>query len=236
MIIDFQLAFVGIKDCKPVLGLDNLVDHDERETSDMFRRCLHCDTPGCCGNDIIYPDYDIDAKEEQEFRSKNMHLISTLAKAEELSDEQKVLLPCQVFGFVLRSRKWATFNIELIDNVKYTDGWSDLVIPNYIRDTVLAMVQNHERAPNRPDALDGTLSAVDLVQGKGKGLIILLHGEPGVGKTSTAECVADHTKRPLFPITCGDIGDSAESVEDNLERNFQLAHKWGCVLLLDEAE
>ncbi|KAJ5999284.1 hypothetical protein N7451_007094 [Penicillium sp. IBT 35674x] len=73
-------------------------------------------------------------------------------------------------------------------------------------------------------------------QGKGKGLIILLHGEPGVGKTSTAECVADHTKRPLFPVTCGDIGDNAEFVEKNLERNFQLAHKWGCVLLLDEAD
>lgn len=61
----------------------------------------------------------------------------------------------------------------------------------------------------------------------GKGLIILLHGAPGVGKTSTAgeskalyysksrtnsadsvissclECVADVTLRPLYPITCG---------------------------------
>jgi len=64
----------------------------------------------------------------------------------------------------------------------------------------------------------------------------LLHGEPGVGKTSTAETIADFTKRPLYPITCGDIGSQAEKVEENLERTFQLAHKWGCVLLLDEAE
>ena len=77
---------------------------------------------------------------------------------------------------------------------------------------------------------------MDLVRGKGKGLIILLHGAPGVGKTSTAECVADHTKRPLFPITCGDIGETAEKVEASLESSFQLAHRWGCVLLLDEAE
>lgn len=74
------------------------------------------------------------------------------------------------------------------------------------------------------------------MRGKGKGLIILLHGAPGVGKTSTAECVADHTRRPLFPITCGDIGDNAKDVERNLEWCFQLAHKWGCVLLLDEAD
>lgn len=57
-----------------------------------------------------------------------------------------------------------------------------------------------------------------------------------MGKTSTAECIADHTKRPLFAITCGDIGDNATQVEENLENNFQLAHKWGCVLLIDEAE
>lgn len=70
----------------------------------------------------------------------------------------------------------------------------------------------------------------------GKGVIILLHGEPGVGKTSTAECIADYTSRPLYPITCGDIGETADDVESNLEKTFQLAHKWGCVLLLDEAE
>lgn len=57
-----------------------------------------------------------------------------------------------------------------------------------------------------------------------------------MGKTSTAECIADYTQRPLFPITCGDIGDTAAAVEVNLGKNFQLAHKWGCVLLLDEAD
>lgn len=59
---------------------------------------------------------------------------------------------------------------------------------------------------------------------------------PGVGKTSTAECVAEYTQRPLYAITCGDIGETASAVEDSLDRCFQLAHKWGCVLLLDEAD
>lgn len=59
---------------------------------------------------------------------------------------------------------------------------------------------------------------------------------PGVGKTSTAECVADRTKRPLFPITCGDIGEAAIEVERNLQHNFRLAHRWGCVLLLVESD
>ena len=58
----------------------------------------------------------------------------------------------------------------------------------------------------------------------------------GVGKTSTAECVAESNGKPLFPITCGDLGVTAESVEEALEEKFHLAQIWDCVLLLDEAD
>ena len=34
----------------------------------------------------------------------------------------------------------------------------------------------------------------------------------------------------------GDIGYLPEAVETNMEKHFKLAHKWGCVLLLDEAD
>ena len=46
----------------------------------------------------------------------------------------------------------------------------------------------------------------------------------------------EYTRRPLFQVTCGDIGESAAGVERKLEDHFQLAHRWGCVLLLDEAD
>jgi AAA+ superfamily predicted ATPase len=57
-----------------------------------------------------------------------------------------------------------------------------------------------------------------------------------VGKTSTAECVAQLLGKPLFPITCGDLGTSAEQVESQLYEIFGKAEKWDCVLLLDEAD
>lgn len=41
------------------------------------------------------------------------------------------------------------------------------------------------------------LLANDVVAGKGSGLIFLLHGPPGVGKTLTAEAVAEYLKKPL---------------------------------------
>lgn len=34
----------------------------------------------------------------------------------------------------------------------------------------------------------------------------------------------------------GDIGYSSEDVEKKLEDQFHLAQRWGCVLLLDEAD
>ena len=112
-------------------------------------------------------------------------------------------------------------------------GFDDLVIPGEYKRIVKALVKSHALG-SHPKSRDN--QQIDLIRGKGKGLIILLHGVPGVGKTSTAESVASFTGRPLFPITCGDIGQTASEVEQNLEATFLLARKWGCVLLLDEAD
>lgn len=110
-------------------------------------------------------------------------------------------------------------------------GFNDLVIPEEYKKTIKALVKSHAI-----DSKDPNSHQVDLIRSKGKGLVILLHGVPGVGKTSTAESVAAFTGRPLFPITCGDIGQTAYDVERQLEGIFLLAQKWGCILLLDEAD
>ncbi|KAF2677083.1 hypothetical protein K458DRAFT_466844 [Lentithecium fluviatile CBS 122367] len=77
---------------------------------------------------------------------------------------------------------------------------------------------------------------VDIVRGKGKGFILSLHRAPGVGKTTTTEGVAEVFKKPLFQITCGDLGSTASEVEKALDTNFTLASRRGCILLFDEAD
>ena len=221
---------------KPKTGIGALVTDDNREHIEDAANLGRCGTEGCCGNDCIYPDYGVDRRKENDWMNNNQNTLDPVGDAKYLKSGMEVLLPWKVYGFVLRSRRWAAFDIDLVNDVTYTDGWNRLVIPETHKDTVLALVKDRALRPGDEGNQNNVSSSVDLVRGKGKGLIILLHGEPGVGKTSTAECVADHSKRPLFPITCGDIGENAEKVEENLERNFQLAHKWGCVLLLDEAE
>lgn len=66
------------------------------------------------------------------------------------------------------------------------DGFSDLVLPEDHKEIVRALVKTHTRGP-RSTAQDKTETMlpnreIDLVKGKGKGLIILLHGVPGVGE------------------------------------------------------
>ncbi|KAF9638430.1 hypothetical protein BFW01_g9327 [Lasiodiplodia theobromae] len=158
------------------------------------------------------------------------------------------LTPREVLGYFFRTREWHLFNMDNLrkvdtGNLKKVSPFDELVIKEDHKRLVLALVESHQsgsikmkkKKNNSLEAPD-VASSMDLVKGKGKGLVILLHGVPGVGKTSTAETVAEYTGRPLYPITCGDIGQVASDVEKNLERHFKLAHKWGCVLLLDEAD
>jgi len=170
-------------------------------------------------------------RESAQFMNENKHFLDLVDRAEDLTNEDILLLSPKVYGFVLRTLRWATFDVDLITEIYYHDSLRDLVLPDGHKDILLALVNNHGRSywPSKT-------KHQDVVRGKGKGLVILLHGQPGVGKTSTAECVADHTRRPLFSITCGDIGVNAHEVQNNLEDYFQLAQKWGCILLLDEAE
>ncbi|KAI0186130.1 hypothetical protein EV127DRAFT_187542 [Xylaria flabelliformis] len=83
---------------------------------------------------------------------------------------------------------------------------------------------------------NGTSWSADFIQGKGEGLTFLLHGKPGVGKTYTAECIANLTERPLLSLTCSDIGVDPSSIEENLLKWFNLAERWGVILLIDEAD
>ena len=59
----------------------------------------------------------------------------------------------------------------------------DLSPPGH-KETVRALVQNHAK-PVMPDvgATSNLGATMDLIRGKGKGLIILLHGEPGMINT-----------------------------------------------------
>jgi SpoVK/Ycf46/Vps4 family AAA+-type ATPase len=72
----------------------------------------------------------------------------------------------------------------------------------------------------------------NIIPEKGKGLVILLYGPPGAGKTSTAETIAIVARKPLFSISVADVGTKPQRVEANLARIFALTTSWQAILLM----
>ena len=105
-------------------------------------------------------------------------------------------------------------------------AFKSLVIDESMKELIQALVSSHLSAEK------GT----DLIPNKGNGLVILLHGSPGTGKTFTVESVAEVAKKPIYPITCGNIGTNPDLAEKYLDSVLHLGKIWNCIILLDEAE
>ncbi|KAL9121891.1 MAG: hypothetical protein Q9187_001547 [Circinaria calcarea] len=246
VIIDFTLGLQQNRDWRKALSIRKPIEGDNRETKEEsawvdtkfnHHRDGPCTIPGCCDNDYIHKDHDLDLGHARDLISEQEDIMLSFKDPNILTDEDLMLFPITVIGFVLRDRNWAMLDINKVIEVQPLDAGLDaLCLPKGHKDSLLALVRNHSRGTASSEHQPDEQTQFDLIPGKGKGLIVLLHGDPGVGKTSTAESIAAHTHRPLFPITCGDIGETADEVESRLKSTFQLAHKWGCVLLLDEAD
>ena len=61
-------------------------------------------------------------------------------------------------------------------------------------------------------------------------------GSPGVGKTLTAEAIAEKMKVPLVILSAGDLGLEPRHVELKLQNTLDICTRWNAILLLDEAD
>ncbi|KAI0014216.1 P-loop containing nucleoside triphosphate hydrolase protein [Xylariaceae sp. FL0662B] len=150
------------------------------------------------------------------------------ASSPELTDDLLYLCSTYVRGYCFKDKKWVMFHIAHVRDMQWNDSAFDsLVLTGEYKRLITAFVESHMK---NKDMFD------DVIEGKGQGLIMLLEGPPGVGKTLTAEAVSDKLRRPLYALGAGELGNSAESVEDQLEIILEVAAKWDAVLLLDECD
>lgn len=156
---------------------------------------------------------------------------------QEPSETSLLPMPPDIHGFYLNEKKWIKLFIDDVHPVSWnTMAFERLVLPSRIKDLIraLVMVRTSHRAVKEGLGIAG--KRTDITSGKGNGLIMLMHGGPGTGKTLTAESVAEIAKMPLYRVTCGDIGTNMEAVEKYLNTVLHLGKTWNCVLLLDEAD
>jgi len=151
-----------------------------------------------------------------------------LVETENVTDKHYILCYFKVPGFSLADKKWCWFMLDYIQAVDFDETAFDaLILPDKQKRLIRALATKHTL---REDSFD------DVIKEKGKGCIFLLHGPPGVGKTATAESVADTTKQPLFVLTPSDLGSDLALIEDKLKTVFKLTARWNAILLIDEAD
>ncbi|KAF1956039.1 P-loop containing nucleoside triphosphate hydrolase protein [Byssothecium circinans] len=159
-------------------------------------------------------------------------------RTEPMTPEQHMLCPPRVLGYALKQKKWAQLLVSKLqppDKADASTFQEKLQLDDELKELVQKSVQAHERGKER-DWKGRPLALQDFAPDKGKGLIIMLYGYPGVGKTLTAESVALMAGKPLLSVGVSDIGIEGDKVEANLQKIFYLAGKWEAVLLFDEAD
>jgi SpoVK/Ycf46/Vps4 family AAA+-type ATPase len=104
--------------------------------------------------------------------------------------------PPYFIGFSLSRKEWCHFLVDSINEVQWNENvWKSLILEEQEKFVLRALVSSHMYHENPRDQ----------PQQKGKGLVILLHGAPGSGKTLTAETVAEGTCKALVSTTLAEL-------------------------------
>lgn len=172
-----------------------------------------------------------DDEEDEEDGGETLDLVpDNSLDLDPLTEKQLLLTNATVRGFSFTEKRWFEFFVDRLQPAGWNPNCFDqLVLPQPQKDLVQALVANHihQHTNNTFD---------DIVKGKGKGLILVLHGPPGVGKTLTAETVAEFCKRPLYMVSSGDLGTHSGALDERLSTILDMASTWRAVLLIDEAD
>jgi hypothetical protein len=142
-----------------------------------------------------------------------------------VSEDQLWRCSPYILGFSFATKQWGRFSVSRIQDIQFRDAAFDqLVLAPEKKELIRSLV------------VDSSSGFQDIISGKGGGCIFLLHGEPGVGKTLTAEAVSELLHRPLYSVSVGELGVDIESLEKNLRRILDVAQIWNAVILIDEAD
>ncbi|KAF4441639.1 P-loop containing nucleoside triphosphate hydrolase [Fusarium acutatum] len=149
--------------------------------------------------------------------------------SDRLTDEEVMLTVSTVNCFSIERKVWCCAEIDHLTDIEWnTQAINNLVIDEAEKRLLVGFVGATK---------NGKLQHFDdFVHGKGKGVVMLLCGPPGTGKTFTAESVSENLKRPLYRIDSSDLGMDTSKLEGNLKTALDRCARWDAILLLDEAD
>jgi SpoVK/Ycf46/Vps4 family AAA+-type ATPase len=129
-------------------------------------------------------------------------------------------------AFSLKAKTWGEVRVDSLRPIQFRDdAFEKLVFPEKLKEIIKGL--SEQQSQN---------TFTDILGDKGGGVVFLLHGVPGVGKSLTAEAVAEFLHKPLYMVDVGELGISPDILEKNLQNILALTQKWDAALLIDEAD
>jgi hypothetical protein len=142
-----------------------------------------------------------------------------------VNDERLHLCLPWLYGFSFAVKQWGEFHVDDISGIEFRkDAFDKLVLEDETKTLIRALIEHSSGG------------FADIIESKGGGTIFLLHGDPGVGKTLTAEAIAELLERPLYSVSVGELGTDPAALEKSLREILDVATIWNSVILLDEAD
>lgn len=96
----------------------------------------------------------------------------------DLTVDQLMICTHELRGYAFESKRWLVFDVNHVAHLEFNSkSFQSLMIEKEKKTMIRSLVTQHG---SEGDDFD------DFIEGKGRGLIFLLYGPPGVGKTFTA--------------------------------------------------
>lgn len=107
-----------------------------------------------------------------------------------------LLCPPYTLGYSVARKEWCRVLVDGLGEPEWKeDIWESLILPRNDKLVLQALMTSHGYPENSRDQPEQ----------KGQGLVILLHGSPGSGKTMTAETAAEGSRRVLISTSMSDL-------------------------------
>lgn len=142
--------------------------------------------------------------------------------------KEKIIASPTVFGFALQKNLWCVFFTTCVEDIRWDRGYMDnLILPEDQKNVLSALVGSY-LGP-------GSDSQIEIMRQRSPGLVTMLQGPSGSGKSSTAQAIADLYECPLYVASLDALSAVGKNLKTELHTIRRLARRWDAMVMLNGA-
>lgn len=140
-------------------------------------------------------------------------------------EDDITLLPRIMPGFDLERKSWGLFDVDEVEPIKFNENaWKHIVLDESSKDVIEGVVGSFD------------FSKEAIADEEQTGLVVLLHGPSGTGKTATVEAIAEHFRRPLYSLAACSLPLDMTLLVDTLTSRLDAARSWNAIVLIEAGD